>query len=120
MSKLTSKFKIKPEWKLPPEFKTKWVKALRSGKYIQGRDTLLDDNGQYCCLGVACAIQGVNKKHLLDETLIPFRFESLPIQLREQELGGVNPLVSKLTTMNDDTQNRFSFKKIASYIERYL
>lgn len=36
------------------------VKALRSGKYEQGRNYLTRDD-RYCCLGVACAIsKGVN------------------------------------------------------------
>lgn len=33
----------------------KWIKALRSGDYKQGKNTLQDHNG-YCCLGVACDI----------------------------------------------------------------
>lgn len=37
--------------KLPAEVKTKWLKALRSGKYQQTVGTLCDNKG-YCCLGV--------------------------------------------------------------------
>ena len=38
---------IKPEWK------QKWVTALRSGEYKQGfRGVLKDAMGNYCCLGV--------------------------------------------------------------------
>jgi len=33
----------------------KWVTALRSGKYKQGKEYLCDD-GKYCCLGVLCDI----------------------------------------------------------------
>jgi hypothetical protein len=33
----------------------KWVAALRSGEYQQGKDWLCKD-GNYCCLGVACDI----------------------------------------------------------------
>lgn len=33
----------------------KWVKALRSGKYKQGKSRLRTDN-EYCCLGVLCDI----------------------------------------------------------------
>ena len=33
----------------------KWVEALRSGKYKQGKG-YLDEGGEYCCLGVACKI----------------------------------------------------------------
>lgn len=37
------------------EVKEKWLKALRSGKYKQGRRQL-HKNGYYCCLGVLCNI----------------------------------------------------------------
>lgn len=33
----------------------KWVEALRSGKYEQGKGQLRQDN-KFCCLGVACDI----------------------------------------------------------------
>lgn len=39
----------------------KWVRALRSGVFQQGKDALSQD-GKYCCLGVACflaAMEGV-------------------------------------------------------------
>lgn len=35
----------------------KWVEALRSGKYVQGKGTLIND-GNHCCLGVLCEISG--------------------------------------------------------------
>jgi hypothetical protein len=39
---------------------TRWLEALRSGQYMQGKEKLhtKDDSGteSYCCLGVACAI----------------------------------------------------------------
>jgi len=31
-----------------------WIKALRSGKYKQGQNVLLDEKNRYCCLGVLC------------------------------------------------------------------
>lgn len=34
----------------------KWVEALRSGEYAQGKNVLRDGNNRYCCLGVACEI----------------------------------------------------------------
>jgi hypothetical protein len=34
--------------------KEQWVKALRSGKYSQGRIYLRSSSNQYCCLGVLC------------------------------------------------------------------
>lgn len=34
------------------KLKTKWVKALRSGRYKQGCGNLRNLDGTYCCLGV--------------------------------------------------------------------
>lgn len=34
----------------------KWVDALRSGKYPQGRHSLNQGDRAYCCLGVACEV----------------------------------------------------------------
>lgn len=36
------------------EIQDKWVKALRSGKYQQGRRALRTTDNKYCCLGVLC------------------------------------------------------------------
>lgn len=33
-----------------------WIHALRSGKYIQGRQTLETVDHKFCCLGVACMV----------------------------------------------------------------
>lgn len=38
-----------------PEVKAKWLEALRSGEYKQGREYLRRGN-YYCCLGVLCDI----------------------------------------------------------------
>lgn len=40
------------------ENRKKWVKALRSGKYDQGR-SYLKRSDKYCCLGVACEVAGL-------------------------------------------------------------
>lgn len=47
--------------RLNPEFKAKWLKALRSGRYKQTIMTLrnksaLEKGYRYCCVGVACNI----------------------------------------------------------------
>lgn len=38
------------------KFKDKWIAALRSGKYKQGRGQLRSLNNNYCCLGVLCDV----------------------------------------------------------------
>lgn len=40
----------------------KWVEALESGKYKQGRKCLQTDTGRYCCLGVGCVVFVSEKK----------------------------------------------------------
>jgi hypothetical protein len=42
---------------MKPEIKQRWVEALRSGDYKQGRGYLLQ-SGEYCCLGVLCDLAG--------------------------------------------------------------
>lgn len=37
------------------EYAMQWVEALRSGRYQQGKD-YLNQNGKFCCLGVACEL----------------------------------------------------------------
>jgi hypothetical protein len=39
---------------MKPEIKQKWIDALRSGKYKQGRGYLRTSRDEYCCLGVLC------------------------------------------------------------------
>lgn len=98
--------------------KAKWVKALRSGKYQQGRGalkrTLLENNTtyEYCCLGVACDINIATPysdyapaKNIFYGSNVNNTFLSIIIQ-------------DKLITFNDI--KRKSFKWIAYYIERYL
>lgn len=41
--------------KMNPEVKARWVAALRSGEYKQGKNALQRD-GKFCCLGVLCEI----------------------------------------------------------------
>lgn len=50
----------------------KWVKALRSGKYIQNRLGYLKASGGYCCLGVACELY--NEKTKKKVALIRHRY----------------------------------------------
>jgi hypothetical protein len=42
--------------KMNPEIKARWLAALRSGEYKQGREALLTSTPEdaYCCLGVLC------------------------------------------------------------------
>jgi len=67
---------MKKLYELPREFAEKWLAALRSGEYQQGRGTLVHmrykDNTatvgtpEYCCLGVACRIEGIDPEAMVD------------------------------------------------------
>jgi hypothetical protein len=95
------------ENKLDPEFKAKWVAALRSGEYKQGF-CLLHSRGRYCCLGVAAVLNGWDLKGE------GYKFLPAIVNYGEEfDLHG-----SKLVTMNDTYENTFS--EIADYIEENL
>lgn len=109
---------------IDPEFKAKWVKALRSGRYKQGTGKLRkrkDGKLQYCCLGVACnLIDNKRWKPLLDN----FNFGSImsgqgPTEFSYNNLiSGLRPSeVSILMNLNDTDQ---SFNDIADWIEANL
>lgn len=105
--------------KLPKEFKVKWLKALRSGKYQQTKHTLHDGNG-YCCLGVACNIAHPRLELGLNQVIDTENFKVSQIKNVPDILIGnaeKNKLVGKLAGMNDGGKN---FATIANWIERYL
>ena len=91
---------------------TDWVAALRSGKYKQQKGTLRGSRG-YCCIGVLCAINGVD---LTINVRTPEQglFEG-PEELYEfaRKLSSAE-IVDDGISMNDDGQ---SFEAIANYIE---
>ena len=48
---------MKPQYKKQKANLKKWIKALRSGKYKQTKDTLCNDKrNSFCCLGVLCDV----------------------------------------------------------------
>lgn len=96
------------------ELKTKWIEALRSGKYYQGKGRLKDSFDRYCCLGVLCDVSNIqiNKSGLdciVDDVACGYR----PIK---KILGEVK--VINLYKMND--LENMTFDEIADYIEENL
>lgn len=102
------------EQKLPKEFKEKWIAALRSGEYKQGR-CQLEREGKYCCLGVACVIADKNI-NIMNYQYIPEDNKEVPYLLKGRD--GDNIIVAILTNMND--QEMRSFTEIADWIEENL
>jgi len=105
--------------------KAKWVKALRSGKYKQGRGALKTKNG-YCCLGVLCDLHSreVNKKPAFEDTTEYLEASGLlPDEVKEWAgltQGEGNPQLGKHSATHHNDTNRRTFKQIADRIEKYL
>lgn len=99
--------------KLPEDFKAKWIEALRSGQYKRGEGYLVEsslEGKRYCCLGVACVVAGC--KQARTDFIHEYN------QVVPEILRGKNPITMKLVKMND--VRLWSFKKIASWIEKNL
>ena len=92
-----------------------WLKDLRGGEYVQGRDTL-KKYGKYCCLGVLCeGTLGVN----LDKAR-PWQADWTGISIAPKQLkDALNfDVRCRLAEFNDD--DRLSFDAIADRIENMI
>lgn len=111
--------------KINKRLKTKWVKALRSGEYLQSSGALVErtlaGEASYCCLGVLGTICGIPYEIMAGSAYLSSvgvaRDDLLgPAHVHEDD-ESKDSIQIKLAKMND---NGKSFKYIASYIERYL
>lgn len=110
----------------------KWVAALRSGKYKQGKGTLRDSGNNFCCLGVLCDIldipsslhvssisleSGINWSYgMNDEVLNSAILPNSALLLSEiKNQHGDFGFKDSLVTLND---NGSSFMEIADVIEK--
>lgn len=93
--------------------KAKWIEALRSGKYKQGRWALRTKANNFCCLGVLCDVSGVSK---WKEYALRYSYDGalsfLPPVLRNQLTQGAR---AALVAMNDGYG--MSFPDITDWIE---
>ncbi len=96
---------------LSVEVKRKWVEALRSGKFKQGKGQLyITKDNSYCCLGVFCKIND-----------LPYKYPQLT------KYGISTDIQNDLFDLNDNRSNdkgeeigSKSFEFIADYIEEKL
>lgn len=110
---------------MDPKLKEKWVKALRSGKYVQGRHFLKNSTNQYCCLGVLADISGVKSECKDDEAGYRFDFDNsennpfLTFPSREwlERIGLSDEKGKILAQMNDSGKD---FQEIANHIRSTL
>lgn len=112
------------KYQLPKGFAEKWVKALRSGKYKQGKEQLCNEDG-YCCLGVAAIIAGATPIQLGDKQWLAvnsavghaFATEKPFLKNIPEQLKGMNNkdiISGKVAALNDGGK---SFAEIADWIE---
>lgn len=117
---------LEPEFRtaLPAELKTKWIIALRSGDYEQGRDGHLRDRlNCFCCLGVLADVCGVEwQQQRPNESEYHFTSQGhdefglfWPTPSGVAETTREQATVEDLILMND--QAGASFAEIADWIE---
>lgn len=114
---------------MPAEMKAKWVEALRSGKYKQGKGNLEVDTvvPSYCCLGVL--------QKVVTGTCEPYPAPSAEwygmnhIELSDDPSHPNDNQERTLMCMNDGTNNdegsnqeerEYTFKEIADWIEENI
>ena len=95
------------------ELKKKWLEALRSGKYRQGKHKLRNHNNEFCCLGVLCDVADNTKWR---EGFGCYFYESSTNISPEYLLN--NNYIAFLWPMNDLYGQ--SFLEIADYIEQNI
>lgn len=96
------------------DIKSKWLKALRSGKYEQGADMLHNPyNNTYCCLGVLCSVAGVVDAKL-DRLGFPESVDGENFSGNKWQVPCLGRMYS-LPSLND--AEGLSFEQIAGIIE---
>lgn len=118
---------------LDKEAARRWVKALRSGRYKQGRGALRrKESDAHCCLGVACRVLRVPAHpgvgydasrwyfgKAMDSSMPPDEFYA---KLGITRSGSILDFIDRLVNLNDQPKDEGGkdFKGIADFIEREL
>lgn len=127
---------VAPQVKLYPEFKERWLTALRSGDYGQTTGYLHEVRGSrpgWCCLGVACDIladrEGVERRTWHDveafngeDTMPPraissWMFEPARGMSSYVAEAAIGTVFTALAKANDSGS---TFEEIAEWIEEHL
>lgn len=111
---------------MKPAILKKWVKALRSGRYKQGKHSLKIINGipRYCCLGVLCDLHAKAKGNKWKENEYLGAENILPAEVVIWAgLGRANPklvgeFLDKDCTAAGINDSGKRFKTIAKLIEQ--
>ena len=111
-----------------PEIKSKWVAALRSGKYKQTKN-VLRNRDSFCCLGVLCNLHAKAHPEIAvrqrDKAMYLGNTRFLPVEVQKwaefSSRSGVLPChVDGLTTLAEMNDSGKTFEAIAKVIETQL
>lgn len=118
-----------------PEIKQKWVAALRSGNYRQGKGKLRTHDDRFCCLGVLCDIaerEGIvvaerdeDFAERYPELNVDWDYDDteteLPLSIVNwADLPDRNPMLATDSCIQLNDEMEFTFDQIADEIERHL
>lgn len=100
------------------EFQEKWLQALESGEYTQGRGELRSATNSYCCLGVACDLYDSNAWVKINN----WWYYDYSSDLIEPETGVGSTLrlrdkMAKVLAVKNDSGHTFT--EIAAYIRAH-
>jgi hypothetical protein len=110
---------------MKPAILKKWVRALRSGKYKQGKEQLKIVNGipRYCCLGVLCYLHAKATGKLWGSEVEPYLSETGILPRKVMHWAGLtsnDPVLEEKTDSSaselNDSGKRFT--TIARLIEQ--
>lgn len=110
--------------KLDPDLKTRWVEALRSGRYKHGKQNLCAYNA-YCCLGVLAHIDGKlvaidpDYSYFVDRDFSADEHSSTLPDSYLYHLNLNHEVAEMLMAWNDDVKTD-SFHDIANWIDENL
>lgn len=99
----------------------KWSRALRSGKYKQGKGQLRDGDN-FCCLGVLCDVSGVGKwedgayegNTCVESIAVDKKIGAIAYRIPLYVLGGPNDF----TGLNDTL--KYTFADIADVVDDFV
>lgn len=101
------------------ELKRKWLKALRSGKYVQGQRQLRidDDRPTFCCLGVLCEVAKIHYSPTL-----AYPPPGLDHGIEQEDIIILTKANDGDTTDSNESLSSvpWTFEEIANYIEVML
>jgi hypothetical protein len=106
--------------KINPEYKTKWITALRSGRYAKCKKVLsfvsINTTRSYSALGVLCDIVIQNNPELLDKII--WSSSNIPDEVAKKVWLLKKDIQILLNVLNDEAN--MSFEDFSTFIEKNM